>query len=211
MDPLKTPMVSPNRYVRSGFPGIFSVIGSSLTHWASFPEELQTNLEGLLRVEAPTPPAPAKEQEQWQVTKDFKQAFGRLRDLGQQKTALEGQVAKAKAALEEQQEQLTKVCDKLTTAKAEVETCSKLYAEKVLQAQLEPAVPSLQAGAAEAVARAVQVEAEKQELEARQAEREAKLHEVLERMGEKLTEEDRQSLWQILREDAALKRPKGAG
>ena len=72
-------------------------------------------------------------------------------------------------------------------------------------------MPSLQAGAAEAVARAVQVEAEKQELEARQAEREAKLREVLERMGEKLTEEDRQSLWQILREDAALKRPKGAG
>ena len=58
------------------------------------------------------------------------------------------------------------------------------------------------------LARATQVEAEKHELEARQAERETKLREALERMGEKLTEEHRQSLRQILHEDAALKRRK---
>ena len=29
MDPLKTPMVSPNHYMKFGFPGIFSVIGLS--------------------------------------------------------------------------------------------------------------------------------------------------------------------------------------
>ena len=74
---------------------------------------LRKNLEEVLRVEVPDQP-PTKEHEQWQVTKDFKQACGNLQDIGQQGLALEGRIAKNKAVLDEQQEQLAKVQQKLT-------------------------------------------------------------------------------------------------
>ena len=177
--------------------------------WDSLPQDLKGSLEGLLRVEPPTPAAPTREQEQWQVTKDFKQASGKLRDLGQQKLAIESKLAKAKAVLEEQQAQLTKVQQKLAEQQQEVEACSRKYAEKVLQAQLEPEVPELRPDVANAVARAAQAEADKQELELRQVENESKVREILEKLGGQLGEEDKQTLQRILQEDgAALKRRK---
>ena len=85
-------------------------------------------------------------------------------NLGQQKLGIESKVAKAKAVLEEQQAQRTKVQQKLAEQQQEVEACSRKYAEKVLQGQLEPEVPELRPGVADAVAWAAQAEANKQEL-----------------------------------------------
>ena len=88
------------------------------------------------------------------MPKHFKQACGNFQDIGQQRLALEGRIGKNKAVLDEQQEQLAKVQQKLTDTQAQVEWSSKAYQEKVLQAQLEPTVPDAAPGLAEALARA---------------------------------------------------------
>ena len=157
------------------------------------------------------PAEPTKAQEQEQVTKAFKQAFGKLRDLGQQKLALEKKVAKAQAALEEQQGQLAKVQHSLSEAQREVDLCSQKYAEKVLQAQLEPALPNMAVGAAEAAAMAAKAQAEKQELEEKHLEREKKLSEIIAGLESKLPEEDRDALRQCLQEYTHKRRKLGNG